>query len=486
MSGYGQAKGIILSVGRIGEPHFPQQGSRESTRCSQSVDAQGIITSIIGRPLAVGDETRWKGLQIKIHHTIRTYHHGGTLLAKSFDNALQGVGTAIQIVGIELHGIAAATFIPDGIIPAATDTQIHARRLQQHHTVIPQGLHCFGRTIGGMIIHHDDIIGKVCLLLQCTFHGIDNGTHTVAHRNDDTCFYRISFCIVRQIINFFGSQPSPDAAQVFGAGAFVFQLHFAICRIDIIELLLAAFTQVGLNFSIQQFVEMEDATLTAEKESECIRRSVTITSCHFGGYKLLQTLCAHQPKTAKVKIIAHASFHVIDFRRRLLHASLHAIVVGIHHLRTAVIGTLQQTLHATIAGSKVRVTQKESGVIRGGTLSYNSQQLGMAKRICTKHVAFLMQRNINFIIGYQMYRCHTLVGNQRRKRFTHHSTILPCQKDIYFSVLHIKVFLRPINKKGGGTAKFLHLTSKLTFSLLLSTNTLLITLRAADTIPLQR
>ena len=224
----------------------------------------------------MGNEPRWKGLQIKIHHTIRTYHHGGTLLAKSFDNALQSVGTAIQVIRIELHGITSAGGMAYGIIPASADTQIHTRGLQQHHAVVCQCLHGFCRTIGGVIVHHNDIICKVCLLLQRTLYRIDNGTHPIAHRNDNTGFNRISFIVIGQVIDFIRCQPSPDATQVFRTGAFVFQLHFAIGRIHIIELLFAAFAQVGLNFCVEQFVEMEDASLTAKEEAQGIGCGITI------------------------------------------------------------------------------------------------------------------------------------------------------------------------------------------------------------------
>ena len=86
-----QAHSIVFAITGVRKLMQTNQRSEEGTWCTESIDTQGVVATIILRPLIMANQARWKGIKIEVAHTIRTYNHCSLLLVKSIDNSLQGI-----------------------------------------------------------------------------------------------------------------------------------------------------------------------------------------------------------------------------------------------------------------------------------------------------------------------------------------------------------------------------------------------------------
>ena len=120
----GNTHGIVFAVAHVGESYLAHYRSVEGTWSAQSVDAQCVVHAILGRPLTMVDDTGRGGLQGEVAQAVAAYHHGTALAAEGVDDALQGVGVAVEVITIELHGIASALAVAYGEVPASTDAQV--------------------------------------------------------------------------------------------------------------------------------------------------------------------------------------------------------------------------------------------------------------------------------------------------------------------------------------------------------------------------
>ena len=118
-----------------------------------------------------------------------------------------------------------------------------------------------------MIVDDDHVVGKICCLFQCTVYSVGNGAFPIAYGDDDARFYRVFTVVMRRFVSFVRSQPRSDGLQMHGAGLFHLCLHFAMCRIDIVELSDATSPQINRLFRIQHFTKMEYFSPTTYVES---------------------------------------------------------------------------------------------------------------------------------------------------------------------------------------------------------------------------
>ena len=83
---------IVLAIRGIGELYLPQQRREEGTGRSKSVDAQGIVGSVLIRPLLMVDESWRQGIQFKVAHAVRAHHHRSVLFVESLHDGLKRLG----------------------------------------------------------------------------------------------------------------------------------------------------------------------------------------------------------------------------------------------------------------------------------------------------------------------------------------------------------------------------------------------------------
>ena len=246
----GQPQGIVLAVGSIGETDLAEDVCAEGARRTEAIDAQGIVAAIVGGPFLMGNQSRRQGVELEVHHAIRANNHSGLLLVEGFDNACQRGGTAIQVVGIQLHGISAAGGMTNGKVPATANAEVAGFGDEMYNALVGEGTDGLGRAIGGVVINDNHVEIERCFLLEDAADGIGDGALAVSDGNNYGSLHGILGLIVRKVVVFIWSQPGTDALEVFGAGALVFELHLAVGGIHIVKLYLAALAQVGLDFGI--------------------------------------------------------------------------------------------------------------------------------------------------------------------------------------------------------------------------------------------
>ena len=160
-----QSHSIVFAITCVRELMLTNQRSEESTWCTESVDTQGIVATIILCPLIMTNQARWKGIKIKVTHTIRTYNHCSLLLVESIDNDLQSILRGIKVVTIQLNSKATTMRIIDSIVPTATYTEVCTCRNKMHKAFIcSQRRQYLRRTICRMIVDNDNVKRKICLL----------------------------------------------------------------------------------------------------------------------------------------------------------------------------------------------------------------------------------------------------------------------------------------------------------------------------------
>ena len=128
---------------------------------------------------------------------------------EGIDDALQGVGAAVEVVGVELHGKAAALGAAHGVVPATADAQVGAFGYEMDHAaVVAELTYLFRGAVGGMVVHHYHIERERGFLAEHTADGIGNGAFAIAHGNDDRGLHgEIAFRKVH-VVQFIGGQPA--------------------------------------------------------------------------------------------------------------------------------------------------------------------------------------------------------------------------------------------------------------------------------------
>jgi len=133
------------------------------------------------------DQARIYFLKPPVDERVGADDHPVIAAAEQIDDFLQRVAAAVQVVGVELNGVAPAVRGKDRLVPASADVQIKARRDEMDHPGILSRHSREERcgAVGGMIVHDDDVEGKIGLLRQGARDGSGHRPPPVAHGNND-------------------------------------------------------------------------------------------------------------------------------------------------------------------------------------------------------------------------------------------------------------------------------------------------------------
>ena len=188
-------------------------------------------------------QARWKGIKIKVTHTIRADNHRCFLFVESIDNGLQSIFWGIKIITIQLNSKATAMRIIDSIVPTATYTEVSTCRNKMHKTLINsqwrKALRC---SICRMIVDNDNVKRKICLLWEGRNHRIAHRLLTIKDRNHHWRLHRKSLsrevwlCILRCIYQ------GIDSREVCCCCLLHLNLYLTVAWIHIIKLLLTTCT----------------------------------------------------------------------------------------------------------------------------------------------------------------------------------------------------------------------------------------------------
>ena len=279
-----QSQRIVLAIAGIGESNAAQQRREEGSGCSQAIDAQGIVGTVLVSPLLVSNQSWRQRVQLKVTHTVGTDDHCGMLFVESVNNRLQRLRRGIEVIAVKLYGKPSAEGAVDSLVPATTNTQVSTFRnddvklLCMAFGKVGQNV---GGTVGRMVIDDNDIIFEHRLLRQGTLNGITDSLHTVIDGNDDGSLEVKRLFIIVDVLILHGVNQCTDFAQMVRAGLLHLHLHIAVGRVHVVELLHARGTQVLLLFGIEVFIQMKQLTLTAQEKAEVVETSITVVGITF-------------------------------------------------------------------------------------------------------------------------------------------------------------------------------------------------------------
>ena len=93
-----QSHGIVLAVACIREFYLPSQWGEEGAWCSESIDSQCVVGSILGCPLGMVNQARWQRVQVEVAHAVGTHDHRCFLAVECVNDSLQCLWRRVQVV----------------------------------------------------------------------------------------------------------------------------------------------------------------------------------------------------------------------------------------------------------------------------------------------------------------------------------------------------------------------------------------------------
>ena len=129
-------------------------------------------------------------LQLEIGHAVGADHRGAFLAVEGIHDLLQRGLVLVDVVAIELDGEPPAGRMHDRLVPAAADEQVLPFGNDvDHPAVLPrEGAKQFGRAVGRVVVHDDQVEGEGGLLLQDGADGVAHGLDPVPHGDDHRGF----------------------------------------------------------------------------------------------------------------------------------------------------------------------------------------------------------------------------------------------------------------------------------------------------------
>ena len=277
-------------------------------------------------------------VQLEVAHPVSSDDHSRLLLVESVDDGLQRLGRRVEVVRVKLYGKSSAVRTVNSHIPASANTQVAALRndVYQRLILLGQLTENIRRSVGRMVIHHDDVIFERGLLRQSTLHRITNRLGTIVDRNDHRSLH-VKFLFVEVYLAIQGGvYQRLYFTQMRRTGLFHLYLHLAVRRIHIIKLFHTRSSQVSLLLGIQVFVQVQDTSLTAQEQSQVVKPGILIVALMVTGGIFVQQRSAHQPQATKVEVVAKRTFLIVYHGMQLALTLLHRITVAIHHGSTLV------------------------------------------------------------------------------------------------------------------------------------------------------
>ena len=182
-----------------------------------------------------------------------------------------------------------------------------------YQTVIMKAVKQFCSLVCRMIIHHDDIKLKARLLSKGTLYGIHDGLLTVIHGDDHRCLdLKLLFVEVRTAIES-GVYLRPYRSEMSRRRMFHLYLNLTVTGIDIVELFHSRGSEVGLFLGIQTLVDVEYLSLATQEQAKGIESGILIVVFSCLHRKGMQQRCLHQPETSEIKVVADASWEIVDY-----------------------------------------------------------------------------------------------------------------------------------------------------------------------------
>ena len=285
-------------------------------------------------------QSRRQGVEVEVTHSVRAYHHGGTLSIESVHHALQGVGTAVEVIAVQLNHEPSHSGVVNSQVPASSYTQVGALGDEMYDPwIMGKFLNGFGGTIRTPIIYHHEVEGEICLLLQHTAYGITYGTHSVSDGYDHSGFHIECSLPQVNVVALVTVQIGIDGTQVTCAGTLHLQLACAVARVHIVKLLLSAQSGVVLHLGIEELIYVHRQLTPAHKKAKVIECRKAIGMQVLLSHILLQDRGTYEPERSHLEIIPHTAQLTINKGHGATQSlrSLH-IMVGIEDERLAVIG----------------------------------------------------------------------------------------------------------------------------------------------------
>ena len=349
LAAYPQAHGIILPILGDGKVEFAEQRSIESAGSAQTVNTEGVVAAIFQCPFPMVDNSGRDGVQREIRNPVSAHHHGAVLLAEGIHELLYGILVAVEVVGIQLQGEAAAFGMMQGGIPVAADCVVTAVLGDIHQLWIPEeAFDDIHGSVGGIIIHHYHIVFEIRFLVQGAADRIAYGADPVLawdyHRSlvPELPFRKVDILEHRLKI-------SPDGLQMGRTGLFHLYLHLAVAGIHIVEYLIAGVAVIPLQFIIEELVYMEELAEPRNSQAKVVEAGELIVGIHPCDRFLEHGTAVHL-HSPEIEIIAQRPLLIIYHRRRLSPVE----TVGVNHGCRGIVGYLHHTLHPELHETQVR------------------------------------------------------------------------------------------------------------------------------------
>ena len=140
---------------------------------------------------------------------------------------------------------------------------------------------------------------------------------TVAARNDDRSLAGELSLGKTEVHRFFDRrQPSTDGLEVGGTGRFHLDLHLAVARVDVIELLLPRRARVEQEVVVEEFVYMDKFSQPRESENELVHTGIAVL-LPVAGDCLPEGVRADQDDAAEVEVVPQRALLPVDYGMRL-------------------------------------------------------------------------------------------------------------------------------------------------------------------------
>ena len=331
---YHQSQGIILAIAGVWYLQFAQHRCVECAWGAQTVYSQGVVAAVLRCPFAMVYQSGRQGFQTEVAHAVAAYHHGSVLREEHVHHPLQRVRAAVEVIAVQLHHEASHSGVVYRRVPASAYAQVVALGDDVDHSgVAGIALHHLGRTVGGTVVHHHQVVVETRLLAQHAFYGIGYGPHAVAYGNHHSGLH-VKFRTVLELdgVELPSMQICVDGAQVSGARPFQFHLAGSVAWVHIVELLLPGQPCVAFNLRVEIFAYVYRQLFARQEQAQVVERGISVAVQLFLGAILLQDGPVDEQEAAHLEVVPHAAFLVVDQRHGLaLAGGKQDVVVRIHH-----------------------------------------------------------------------------------------------------------------------------------------------------------
>ena len=372
LSGYSDAGGIVFAVTHVGESDFPDCGSEEGAGSAKTVYAQGVVRAVFIGPFAVVDDAGRQGLETEVAHAVTANYHGIASLFEFVNYFLQGGGAAVKIVAVQLYGKAAAALIAYGKVPAAAYAKVGAGGDNVNQAFIGGGklLKYPAGAVSGMVVNYNDVEAESGLLLKCGFDGIGYGAGAVAYRYDDRCGNRETALGDIGHASASGLQVCADAFQMLGADGLHVNLHTAVARVDVVELLLSRCAQIGLGDGVERLVQADNGPMPLYGQAQLVEAGILSVNEAFLGQVAVNTGAGKQDNRAEIEVIADGTCLKVDDWGWDYGIGSHLLqIVAVYH---ACARACRKGGHAT--GRFLRYRDLTAACVKQNVLSFNGLQ----------------------------------------------------------------------------------------------------------------